>query len=138
MDVTLTQLCDGSQRVVSYVSRKLSNGQQNYSANYRELPEMIELITHVRCYLDVAQFEIVTDNQVLKYSFEKKDLSRREARWLETLSKFRIFPITLKKGLVHVLGEILSQLNLGKEMTELKSMTTFASDFSSETSYKEH
>ena len=53
--------------------------------------------------------EIITDNQVLKSFFTKLSLSRREARWLETLGNFGIFPITLKSGMLHVLGDTLSR-----------------------------
>ncbi len=104
-----------SERVISYFSTELNDAQMNYSANDRELLEMVEFLKHFRCYLEGAQFEIVTDNQVLKSFFDKKDLNRREARWLETLSEFGIFPITLKKGSVHVLGDALSLIRHGKE-----------------------
>jgi hypothetical protein len=50
-----------------------------------------------------------TDNQVLKHLFTKATVSRKEARWLETLGNFGIFPINLKAGKVHVLGDILSR-----------------------------
>lgn len=33
-----------------------------------------------RCYLEGAEFEVITDNQVLKSFISKQDLSRREAR----------------------------------------------------------
>ena len=36
-------------------------------------------------------------------------MSRKEARWLETLGNFGIFPITLKPGKIHVLGDVLSR-----------------------------
>ena len=49
------------------------------------------------------------DNQVLKHFFTKPKLSRKEARWLETLGNFGIFPITLKPRKIHVLGDALSR-----------------------------
>ncbi len=63
-----------------------------------------------RCYLEGHEFELLTDNQVLKYLFSKADLSRREARYLETIGNIGIFPITLKSGKVHVLGDALSKI----------------------------
>ena len=53
--------------------------------------------------------KIFTDNQVLKHFFTKAKLSRREARWLETLGNFGVFPINLKPGKIHVLGDTLSR-----------------------------
>ncbi len=46
---------------------------------------------------------------MLKHFFSKSKLSRKEARWLETLGNFGIFPITLKPGKIHVLGDTLSR-----------------------------
>lgn len=45
----------------------------------------------------------------MKHFFTNKDLSRREARWVEILGYFGIFPITLKPGKIHVLGDTLSR-----------------------------
>ena len=39
-------------------------------------------------------------------------MSGKEARWLDTLSNFGIFPITLKPGKVHVLGDVLTKAPL--------------------------
>ena len=50
---------------------------------------------------------MLIDDQVLKHFFTKPKLSRREARWLGTLGNFGIFPITLKPGKIHVLGDVL-------------------------------
>lgn len=84
---TLTQNVNGTEHVFAYFSRKLNDAQMDYSANDRELLGMIEFLKHFRCYLKEADFEIITDNQVLQHFFKKTDLSRREARWLETLSE---------------------------------------------------
>ena len=67
------------------------------------------LLQRFRCYLEGSEFEILTDNQVLRYLFEKKDLSRREARWLALFGNFGIFPISLQKGRCHVLGDAPSR-----------------------------
>ena len=107
---TLTQLDEnGKDRVISFFSKKLSPEEVNYTANDRELLGLIRFLQRFRCYLEGWDFEIFTDNQVLKHFFSKKDLSRREARWVETLGNFGIFPITLKPGKIHVLGDTLSR-----------------------------
>jgi hypothetical protein len=59
--------------------------------------------------LEEAEFEIFTDNQVSKHFLTKSTLSRREARWSEILGNYGIFPITMKPGKVHVLGDVLSR-----------------------------
>ena len=107
---TLTQLDEnGRDRVISFFSKKLAPEEVNYTSNDRELLGLIRFLQRFRCYLEGWEFEIFTDNQVLKNLFTKKDLSRREARWIETLGNFGIFPITLKPGKIHVLGDTLSR-----------------------------
>ena len=107
---TLTQLDDaGKDRVIAFYSKKLSPAEQNYTTNDRELLGLIYFLMRFRCYLEGSHFEIFTDNQVLKSFFTKPKLSRREARWLETLGNFGIFPINLKPGKIHVLGDALSR-----------------------------
>ena len=110
--------------MIAYFSKKLNGAQGNYSANDRELLGMIEFLVHFRCYLEVSEFEIMTDNQGLKHYFDKKDLSRREARWLETLSNFGIFPITLRKGSIHVLGDALSGVRHSEEKMEIQNISS--------------
>ena len=107
---TLTQLDEsGHDKVIAFFSKKLSLTEQNYTTNDRELLGLIYFLQRFRCYLEGSSFEIFTDNQVLKSFFTKPKLSRREARWLETLGNFGIFPINLKPGKIHVLGDTLSR-----------------------------
>lgn len=120
---TLTQIADGSEHVIAYFSRKFNPVQTNYTANDRELLGMIEFLKHFRCYLEGAEFEVITDNQVLKSFFDKKDLSRREVRWIETLCEFGIFPMTLQEGRVHVLGDVLSMVAHGTEPVKLQNIS---------------
>lgn len=67
------------------------------------------------------------DNQILKYLFVKKYISRKEAQWLDMLSDFVLFPITLQKGKFHVLGDTLSRSNdfedqVFKSCTRIRSL----------------
>ena len=100
---------DNRDRVIAFFSKKLSQAEQNYSANDRELLGLIYFLERFRCYLEGSEFEVISDNQVLKSFFTKPKLSRKEARWLETLGNFGIFPISLKPGKIHVLGDTLSR-----------------------------
>ena len=105
---TLTKLDDdGRDRVIAFYSKKLSLTEADYTANDRELLGLISFLERFRCDLEGASFEIFTDNQVLKYFFTKPKMSRKEARWLENLGNFGIFPINLKPGKIHVLGDKL-------------------------------
>lgn len=112
---TLTQLdTDGHDRAIAYFSKRLNPAEENYTSNDRELLGLVYFLKRFRCYLERAEFEVITDNQVLRYFFSKPDLTRREARWLEFLSNFGISELTLQKGKVHVLGDALSRIPLPK------------------------
>ncbi len=95
--------------MIAFFSKKLSPAEQNFTTNDRELLGLIYFSQRFRCYLEGSTFEIFTDNQVLRSSFTKPKMSTREARWLKTLGVFGIFPITLKPGKIHVLGDTLSR-----------------------------
>lgn len=107
---TLTQIFDDGEHPLAFMSHKLSPAEQNYIASDRELLVLITFLKRFRCYLEGSEFEIITDNQVLSNLFTKENLSRREASWISLLRNFGIFPITLKKGYLHVLGDAPSRI----------------------------
>ena len=106
----MTQLdANGRDRVIAFYSKKLSDAEANYTANDRELLGLFRFLERFKFYLECSTFEIITDNQVLKNFFTNPKLSRRAARWSETLGNFGLFPITLKPGKIQVLGDTLSR-----------------------------
>lgn len=120
---TLTQQDEnGMDRVISFYSKKLSPAEMNYTANDRELLALVRFLERFRCYLEGSEFEMITDNQVLKHFFTKPKLSRREARWVETLGNFGVFPITLKPGKIHVLGDSLSRAPHAKDNPDVNAI----------------
>lgn len=61
-------------------------------------------------FLEGLSFEIIKDDKVLKHFFTNPKLSRREARWIETLDNFEIFPITLRLGKINILTDAVSRV----------------------------
>ena len=74
---------------VAYTSRRLRPEEVNYHANERETLAMVHALRVWKTYL-FRKFELVTDNQAVTYLFFKKDVSKREARWLDFLANFDI------------------------------------------------
>ena len=62
-------------------------GYQNYHANERETLAVIHALRVWKIYL-FKPFELVTDNRAVTYLLSKKQLSGREARWLDLLAEF--------------------------------------------------
>jgi len=102
---TLTQVVEGKEHAIAFFSHRLTPAESKYSANDRELLALVAFLKRFRCYLEGSEFQVFTDNQVLKHFFDKKDLSRREAGYLALLTNFGIFPINLQRGRIHVLGD---------------------------------
>lgn len=63
------------------------------------------------CNHEGFQFEVTTDYQGLKYLCASLKLKRREARWIEKLGIFGIFPISLKPEEIHVHRDVLSRIS---------------------------
>lgn len=72
--------------------KKKADAEQNYSANDRELLGLIRFLQNFRCYLECAEFEIITDNQVLNYRLRKRELSERSGMGTAA-GIFGIFPL---------------------------------------------
>jgi cleavage and polyadenylation specificity factor subunit 1 len=70
-------------------SRKLSQAQQNYNANDRELLEICEAVRYFRHMLEARHFVIFTDHKPLIFAFHQKDkCSPRLFTHLDFISQF--------------------------------------------------
>ena len=124
---TLTQKDqDYRDRVVAYFSKRITKTEENYSANDRELLALVYFLKRFRCYLEGSTFTVETDNQLLRHFFTKKDISRREARWLDFLSSFGINEVVHKAGKIHVLGYALSRIPLPPSTPETNNIEVLA------------
>lgn len=99
----------GGEHVISYLWKSLYSAEENYAANDREILRNIYFLKRFRCRLEGNPFEGLIDHQVLKSSFTKVNLSRRESRWLECLGQFGICSFTLMEEEINVVGDELSQ-----------------------------
>lgn len=77
-------------RVVAYTSKKHSPAEINYSTGEQEMLGVINALKEWRCYLEGAENVIlVTDHNPNTYFVNPNTtLSRRQARWVEFLSRF--------------------------------------------------
>ena len=72
---------------IAYTSRRLRKEECNYTAMERETLAVIHALRVWKLYL-FKPFEVITDNQGVKYLRTKSNLSKREARWVEFLADF--------------------------------------------------
>jgi len=77
-------------RQVNFYSQKCSSAEQNYDTYDRELLAIVETLNQWRHYLEGANDKVIIrcDHKKLEYFQTSKVLSRRPARWSETLSAY--------------------------------------------------
>jgi predicted aspartyl protease len=73
---------------IAYESHKLSPAEQNYTTGEQEMLAVIRALTVWRVYLEGPQFTVLTDHNPNTFFSTMKDLSRRQVRWSEFLSRF--------------------------------------------------
>ena len=105
----LVQLSDdGAEMPVSFFSKKLNKSQRNYSVTEKECLAAMLAIKKYRCYLELQEFEIITDHSSLLWLMKQQDLNGRLARWAFKLQGYK-FTISHRKGKDHVVPDALSR-----------------------------
>lgn len=78
-----------NDRVVAYTSSKFSTAEYNYTTGEQEFLALVRALQVWRCYLEGSpEVLLVTDHHPLVYLQSQSSLSRRQARWMEFLSRF--------------------------------------------------
>lgn len=86
----LIQLDDeGNEKPIAYMSKKLNTTQRNYSVTERECLAALEAIKRFRCYLELQEFEVITDHSSLVWLMRQLELTGRLARWVFKLQSYR-------------------------------------------------
>lgn len=74
----LTQFDDNNEeRLIAFMSKKLNTAQRNYSVTEREYLAAVEAVKRFRCYLELQDFEIITDHSSLQWLMKQPDLTER-------------------------------------------------------------
>ncbi|XP_052744484.1 retrovirus-related Pol polyprotein from transposon 412 isoform X2 [Bicyclus anynana] len=105
----LSQMIEGHDHPIAYVSRSLNKNERNYSATEREALAVIFAVEKFQAYLGSRKFTIVTDHSSLKWFLNLENPSGRLARWGCRLSQFD-FEIEHRKGTDNVVPDALSRL----------------------------
>ncbi|KJZ69971.1 hypothetical protein HIM_10642 [Hirsutella minnesotensis 3608] len=100
---------DGIMRPVAFFSKKNAPAECNYPIHDKELLAIIRCLEHWDAELrSVKSFTVWTDRLNLRYFTKKQQLSERQARWAETLSRYN-FTIKHRPGKEAVVPDALSR-----------------------------
>ena len=104
----LTQVQNGTEKVISYASRSLSKAERRYCTTRKELLAIVFFTEYFRHYLLGRSFEVRTDHSALRWIFTFKNPEGQMARWLEMLMRFD-FKVTHRPGKLHGNADALSR-----------------------------
>lgn len=117
----LTQVIDGEERVIAYVSRTLNAAEKNYSVSEKECLAIVFAIEKLRPYLGGFHFTVISDHMSLKWLNSIKSPSGRIARWAVFLQQFD-FEVQYRKGSMNQLADSLSRNPLPSVWSALETL----------------
>ena len=115
---------------VAFESRKLSPAELNYPVHEKELLAIVHALRLWKTYLEGQRFTVITDHASLEYIKTQHNLSRRQARWLETLQSFD-FEVRYRPGKTNVVADALSR------QSHLAAISTLTTQLTKDASLKE-
>ncbi|KAJ2911785.1 hypothetical protein MD484_g8628, partial [Candolleomyces efflorescens] len=96
-------------KIAAFYSAKLNPAQRNYPTHEIEMLAGVETMLRFRDILQGAKFTWVTDHKGLTHLLGQKDLSGRQARWMEKIGTFD-FDVEYVPGVDNVLADSLSRI----------------------------
>lgn len=96
-------------KIAAFYSAKLNPAQQNYPVHEIEMLAGVETMLRHVDILQGAKFKWLTDHKGLTYLLNQKNLSGRQARWLEKISSYT-FEVVYVPGSENVVADALSRI----------------------------
>jgi RNase H-like domain found in reverse transcriptase/Reverse transcriptase (RNA-dependent DNA polymerase)/Integrase zinc binding domain len=97
-----------TSRPAAFDSMQMNAAQRNYPVHEKELLAIIRALQKWRVHLLGRHFDIYTDHRTLEHLPKQRDLSRRQARWMEFLSQYD-FDLHYLKGDENLAADALSR-----------------------------
>src|SRR6266567_621117 len=111
-------------QIATFYSAKLNSAQQNYPVHEIEMLAGIETMLRHRDLLQGATFKWITDHKGLIHLMRQKNLSGRQARWLEKISEFD-FEVIYVPGTENVVADALSRLYSNDDSQTVRSRSEY-------------
>ncbi|CAK9820223.1 Retrovirus-related Pol polyprotein from transposon 412 [Anthophora quadrimaculata] len=108
LGAVLSQVQEGTERVIAYFSKTLGKSERNYCVTRKELLAIVKSVEHFHHYLYGRKFLIRTDHAALKWLLSFKNPEGQVARWIERLQQYN-FEIRHREGKMHGNADGLSR-----------------------------
>jgi transposase InsO family protein len=103
----------GRERVIQYLSRKMSDAETRYTTSEQECLAIIFALRKLRHYLLGRKFTLYTDHEALKYLLATPNLKGKLARWYIEINEFR-FDVQHRPGVDNPVADYLSRPSIGE------------------------
>ena len=117
LGAVLSQVTDGEEHPILYISRKLLKHELNYATVEKEALAVKWAIHHLKYYLWGRQFTLITDHAPLKWMSRNKDKNARVTRWFLELQDYN-FKVEHRPGKCIPHADALSRM-FEAEMSEV-------------------
>ena len=111
-------------KVAAFYSVKLNPAQQNYAVHEIEMLVGIETMLRYSGILLGVQFSWLTDHKGLIHLLNQKNLSGRQARWLDKISPFN-FKVVYIEGSENVVADALSRIYSNDSLGTVRTKSEF-------------
>jgi hypothetical protein len=115
---------EGSEKVIAYPSRALTEAEKKYSVTEKELLAALCANRTFRPYLEGYHFILCTNHYALKWANSLNNPSGRLAHWSLELQDYN-FTIVHRKGTSHQVPDALSRINVLEVSTTAKTVANF-------------
>jgi hypothetical protein len=95
-------------RPAGFMSKKFTNAQQHYAVHEQETLAILEALQKWEDKLVGHRFRVITDHKALEFFQTQAQLSNRQRRWMDYMSRFN-FDITYVKGEYNKVADCLSR-----------------------------
>ncbi|KII60784.1 Retrovirus-related Pol polyprotein [Thelohanellus kitauei] len=104
----LSQIKNGSEIPIAFVSQKLNSSQRKYATIDKEFFAIVYAVKRLRHYLYGGKFILITDHQPLVHMKTLKDPKGRRARWIMELENYD-YVIEYKPGKTNTVADAISR-----------------------------
>jgi len=117
LGASITQIQEGTERVLAYASRTLSKTERNYSTTEQECLAILFAVEKFRPYVFHVKFKVITDHNALRWLFSVKDPNGRLARCSLKLQAYDM-EVQHRPGKIHGNADALSRCPLDARSSE--------------------